>query len=260
MENTIEIPKISANAAHGILGTGGNTDIVHTHKCYQALIWTAQENDELTVERMQELSLAWRLRNQCDVIKQIGRDGKFVLDIHFDDQDKKTCDACGGAGERFKFAKKPVQVECLKCKTVQIKINDRIMIIEGTTITLNGKDISDHKGYQKYLGKVVDDCPSCDGDGRYITEDPEFGGKNNLACRTCRGINIDGLSEVTQVISKCKTCKGKREVKIPVISPEIKSTTLCRKCSGLGYTIPRPEQQPMNPVINPDLASALKQL
>jgi DnaJ-class molecular chaperone len=134
-------------------------------------------------------------------------------------------------------------------------------------ITYDGKDVSDDARYQRYLGRVVETCISCKGTGRYITEDKEFGGKNDLECKTCHGNNVDGKSihpvleqPMTQIITKCKTCKGKRTIKIPVISAEIKSTTICRKCSGKGFITPRPESMPMNPVISVDIASGIKTL
>ena len=260
MEN-ITTPPMSLEKACATLGTGSQTDIDHFLKCYQLALWAAIENDELTDALESEYAAAWRVGNQHDVIRQIKENGKFVLDINFNDlEDVETCDACRGAGERFKFAKKPVQVGCLKCKDTLIHLNDKDLVIAGDLITYDGKDVSDNPNYQRYLGKVVEDCISCGGTGRYIVEDKEFGGKNNLLCKTCRGINIDGLSKTTQVITKCKTCKGKRRIKIPVISPEIKSTTPCRKCKGTGYTVPKPEAQPMNPVISKDLGSAIKTL
>jgi DnaJ-class molecular chaperone len=246
-----------------VLGTGGfvTYDINHFLKCYQTKLWAAVENDELTDAVEAKLSAGWRTFNQADVINQIKENGKFVLDITFNDLDGvETCDACRGAGERFKFAKKPVQVGCLKCKDTLIHLNDKDLIIEGDIITYAGKDVSDNPNYQRYLGKVVEECTSCGGSGRYVVVDKEFGGKNDLECKTCHGINIDGRSEITQVLTKCKTCKGKRWIKIPVISPEIKSTTPCRKCRGTGYTFPKPEKLPMNPVISKDIASGIKTL
>jgi hypothetical protein len=267
MDN-VTTPPMNLEDAQKVLGAGDNLESEHLVKCYQMAIWADKENGELTHEREKLLSAAWRVGNQNEVVQQIAKNGKFVLDINFNDlEGVETCDACKGAGERFKFAKKPVQVGCLKCKDVLIHLNGKDLIIELDMITYDGKDVSDDARYQRYLGRVVETCISCKGTGRYITEDKEFGGKNDLECKTCHGNNVDGKSihpvleqPMTQIITKCKTCKGKRTIKIPVISAEIKSTTICRKCSGKGFITPRPESMPMNPVISVDIASGIKTL
>lgn len=267
MEN-VSTPELTLDLASKTLGAGSNIDIAHISKCYQLAIWAAIENKELTPKLENELAGSWRFFNQIDVSQQITDNGKFELKIAFHDlEGAVTCDACKGAGERFKFAKKPVEVGCLKCKDSIIRLNGKDLIIEFDKIIYDGKDVSDEPKYKRYLGRVVENCESCNGSGRYIFEDPEFGGKNDLECKTCHGINIDGISMhpvleqlTTQIITKCKTCKGKRRIKIPVISPTIKSTTICRKCSGKGYVAPKPERQPMNPVMTNALASRIKGL
>jgi len=219
----------------------------------------AQDNNEFHIAPISYWAAAWRVGNQHHVVKEISTNGKFVPNIRFEKAkglNLQTCDACKGAGERFKFQKKPIQVGCLKCKDVLIHLNGKDLIIEGDIITYDGKNVSDDPKYKRFLGKVVENCISCGGSGRYITEDKEYGGSNNLLCKTCHGINIDGLSKTTQIIKKCKTCRGKRKIKIPVISPEIKSTTICHKCSGRGFIV----HNPMNPVISQDIADGIKTL
>jgi hypothetical protein len=262
MELVVAEQNMTYQMANKLLGTGSCTEIEHVVKCYLAKTWAAMENNELTPQLESDLASSWRFFNQNDVSRQIAENGKFELNIQLADPELKveTCDACKGAGERFKFAKKPVQVGCLKCKDSIIRLNGKDLIIELDTIMYDGKDVSDEPRYQKYLGKVVEDCISCNGTGRYVYEDPEFGGKNDLKCKTCHGINIDGKSKTTQIITKCKTCKGKRQIKIPVISPIIKSTTICRKCSGKGFVNTKPEKVPMNPVMTVALADKIKGL
>jgi len=204
MDN-VTTPPMNLEDAQKVLGAGDNLESEHLVKCYQMAIWADKENDELTHEREKLLAAAWRVGNQHDVIQQIANNGKFVLDINFNDLEGiETCDACKGAGERFKFAKKPVQVGCLKCKDVLIHLNGKDLIIELDVITYDGKDVSDDSRYQRYLGKVVEDCISCGGTGRYITKDEEYGGSNNLQCKTCHAQNIDGLSALINVAA-CDT-------------------------------------------------------
>ena len=261
MDNVTTPTPMTLEDAQKVLGSGNILEPEHLVKCYQTKMWADKENGELTHERQKTLSESWRTTHQKEVINQVAKNGKFVLDIHFNDLEGiETCDACKGAGERFKFAKKPIQVGCLKCKDTLINLNGKDLIIELDKITYDGNDVSDDPRYKKYLGKVVEDCISCGGTGRYIVKDEEYGGSNNLECKTCHAQNIDGLSETTQVIIKCKTCKGKRRIKIPVISAEIKSTTICRKCGGAGFVALRPQKQPMNPVISADIAAGIKTL
>ena len=262
MDNIITQP-LQLEEAGVILGTGKDLSGKNFFNCFKANMEVAQDNKEFDKAPIHHWAAAWRVGNQYDVIEQIKEVKKFVLDIHFETVqglNLVTCDACKGAGERFKFQKKPIQVGCLKCKDVLISYNGNPLVINGDLITLSDKDVSDNPNFKRFLGRVVEDCISCKGTGRYITEDKEFGGKNDLECKTCHGKNIDGLSDRTQIITKCKTCRGKRTLKIPVISPEIKSTTICRKCTGNGFIIPRPEIQPMNPVISVDIASGIQTL
>lgn len=272
MDNVTTPTPMALEDAQKVLGSGSVLESEHLVKCYQMAIWADKENDTLTQERQKLLAEAWRVGNRHEVIQQVANNGKFVLDLHFNELEGiETCDACRGAGERFKFAKKPIWVGCLKCKDVLINLNGKDLIIELDKIIHDSNDVSDDPKYKKYLGKVVETCISCKGTGRYITEDKEFGGKNDLECKTCHGNNIDGISmhpvleqPMTQIITKCKTCKGKRRIKIPVISAgtltEIKSTTICRKCGGAGFVTQRPRTQPMNPVISPDIAAGIKTL
>ncbi len=260
MDN-ITTPVMILPEAQRILGSGETLDSKHLVKCYQTALWVANENEELTALKETELAVAWRIANQQNVIQQINEDGKFVLDIQFNDlEGARTCEACKGAGERFKFVKKPIQVGCLKCKDVLINLNGKDLIIELDTITYAGKDVSTDPKYKRFLGKIVEECPSCGGSGKYLGMGDGTDKKKEVPCKSCRGRNVDGRSQVTQTISKCKTCRGKRLVKIPVISSIIKSTTICRKCSGKGYEYPAPESTPMNPVFTNALADKIKGL
>jgi DnaJ-class molecular chaperone len=261
MDNATTPPTMTLEDARKVLGTGNNQDYDNLLKCYQLAIWAAGENGELTPALEEKFSHAWRVGNKNEMSNQVLKNGKFVMDARFNDLDGvETCDACRGAGERFKFARKPVEVGCLKCKDVLINLNGKDLIIELDKITFDGKDVSEDPNFKNYLGKVVEDCTSCDGTGRYIVEDKEFGGSNNLQCKTCHGKNIDGKSKTTQIIIKCKTCKGKRRLKIPLISHEFESTTICRKCSGKGFVNQCPKHELMNPVISKDIAAAIKNL
>lgn len=252
----IHVERILGDALRG-LGCGKDHSFKNAVDCYQVGYEVAEENGEN--QKMEAFSRNWRTFLQCTVIIQVDKDGKFSLLIEFPKlTGKEVCDSCKGTGERYKFAKKPIMVDCLKCKDVIISIDGKELIINANVITLAGVDVSGEAKYQRFLGRVVEDCISCSGTGRYVMKDPEFGGSNNLECKTCKGHNIDGRSKTSQVLTKCKTCKGKRKVKIPVIAPELKSTTICKKCEGKGFV---PMKNLMNPVIKiEDLADGIKQL
>ena len=168
-----------------------------------------------------------------------------------------VCEACSGLGEKIKFHKKPIKVQCLKCKSVSYVLNGEEIVIDGENILVNGENKSDVPKYKRLLGWVVKDCPNCDGTGRYITElEPDL--KLNLKCIACEGNKYNPENEKTQVIVKCETCRGKRTVKIPVLAPSVNSTTLCRVCSGMGFI--HPKRRPDNPVLTRSLASKIKNM
>jgi hypothetical protein len=257
------VQPIEFDEAVKIIGTKDVSNYLNLSKNYALAVWAAIENDSYDAETMAK---AWRTMSQESASRQITENKKFTVEVDFSDLDGvevfhgregvETCNHCGGAGERFKFAKKPIKVECLKCKEVRIRMNDKELIINGETVTYDGKDVSKDKRYQKYVGRRVETCMSCKGTGRYVVEDKRRGGKIDVKCKTCHGINIDGLSETTQVLTKCKTCKGSRIVKIAVLDSALKSTTICKSCNGQGFV--KPKQGPMNPVITPDLAKLIK--
>lgn len=261
--STVEDYK-TLESALNVLKVGKNRNPNNILQCYQLELWAAEQNRELS-EVGEQLFSAWRTVGQHLTIKQLTESGKFDLSwIEFTElEGVKKCDGCGGTGERYKFHRKPVAVECLKCKTVTIKLKE-VIAISGTTITLDGQDVSNIARYKYYLGRVVEDCTSCGGSGRYITKDEEFGGNNNVLCKTCKGKIIETDAIKTQILIKCKTCKGKRTIKIPVIAPPIKSTTTCKKCYGKGFVskkqkpVKPKELKMLNPVLNKNLGDIIK--
>lgn len=77
----------------------------------------------------------------------------------------------------------------------------------------------------KGLGNIEMPCVTCKGTGRYIQEEPPL--KINVACKVCNGQG--------KIYRICSTCNGKGRIKKFVIAPEIKSTTLCPHCQGVGF-------------------------
>ena len=167
------------------------------------------------------------------------------------------CKSCSGLGERIKFHKKPIKVQCLKCKSQEYVLYGEEIIVDDKIILVNGENKTAEPKYKRLIGRVVEDCLSCNGTGRYITDlEPDL--RINVICKTCHGIKYHPDSEKTQILIKCKTCRGKGLVKILVLSPSVNTTTLCRVCSGMGFI--RPKAGPDNPVLTRDLAATIKSL
>lgn len=98
--------------------------------------------------------------------------------------------------------------------------------------------------------KVTVKCRACDGTGRFRKR-WKTGGGINVSCRVC-----DGKGEVT---IKCINCRGKGKIRKVVTDHEIKSTTPCRKCKGLGFLPPKPLKVLDNPVISINLGDVIKE-
>ena len=96
------------------------------------------------------LILAKNLVMRHLVSEQMKKQRYFEITSPFD----HSCISCKGAGEIYKFNRKPVEVNCHICagkKKIRVK------------------------------------CRKCDGSGRYIVRDKKFGGGMNLKCTTCKG-------------------------------------------------------------------------
>jgi len=182
-----------------------------------------EENQELTPDAKKDLIFAKNILLRNIVINQIRTIGQFKLESPY----KDTCDKCHGVGEVYKFRRKSKKVKCMKCTD----------------------------------GKIILNCTSCGSTGRYKKKIDEGDGELtiNVECKTCKGKNLDGLSEKTQVQFKCPTCRGKKQVKKFAIIEELKSTTPCRFCKGTGRRTPKPHHQPANPVMTQNLGAAIKE-
>jgi len=304
-----------------ILG-GIPMDMVSLSYGYSLLIEDAIKQNKFNREYKNNISSAYRKLAEGICETEISKNGKFEVSVDFSlldgvvvfPQAKQkitgvtTCTACSGLGEWIKFQRKPVKVACLKCQTASYVLNDEKIVVDGNKITVDGIDKTNDPKYNRLLGRVVEDCISCNGTGRYITEsyihngeeividghnilvngqaktsDPKYQkllkhgvedyikrdkkGKFivkpktdhlliNVECKTCRGKKFHPESKKTQILIKCKTCSGKRVTKIPVITPNVNTTTVCRVCSGMGFVSPKPG--PENPVLTRDLASRIR--
>ena len=268
-------PVITLEEAEKYLGTGHDPTVENIFKCFGVKHWAATENDELTKDHEFILDESRRVLCRTKAVNQIADPEKRRFDIQGDfsdiqlkiikpngdveTRDVECCDACRGTGEIYKFAKKPIEVQCLKCKNVTIVAEGETIVVFENTIHVDGVNKSDESKYQHYLGKVVENCLSCKATGRYIRE-MEDDLRINVQCKTCHGKNIDGKSKDTQILHKCKTCKGKRSLKIPVLAPLLKSTTTCKRCHGKGYVPVNPLNMPANPVLTQELAKVINNL
>ncbi len=268
--------ELTLDNAQKLVGAREATDLILLSKEYSYKIWAAVENQEYTSDYKKSLAAAYRRISESICELQIANDGGFKPIVDFSSLDDvqvfinpkhpeikilgvNPCSACNGLGERIKFGRKPKKVGCLKCKTVSEYILDNEKIVVNEDIVLvDGVDKTEDIKYKRLLGRVIEDCESCDSKGRYITVDEEFGGSNNLECKTCRGGKYHEGSKKTQILIKCKTCKGNRILSIPVLAANVQSTTLCRPCSGMGFVPPKPS--PNNPVLTKDLASKIKNM
>jgi len=277
---TIQPEQLTLAEAQTILGKN-IIDMPTLSQGYSCLIEEAVKKKSFNREFKQKISAAYRKLAEGICEFQIEKDGEFKPIVDFSLLDGvvvfpnaqrtitgvEPCKACSGLGERIKFHKKPIKVQCLKCKTSSYELqredeetNETIIeqiSVDNEIVLVNGEDKTDDPKYKRLLGRVVEDCLSCNGTGRYITE-PEPDLRINVECKTCHGVKYHPDNEKSQILTKCKTCKGKRVVKIPVLSPKVKSTTLCRVCSGMGFI--KPAAGPDNPVLTKDLAATIKSL
>ena len=264
-QSTVSTPeRMELEEAKGIVGVSQvPVDLRVASIEYGHKVWAALENQEYWPNK-NRLAEAYRRLCQAVCEVQIAENGRFNPGTDFsvlNDQEifhgkhgVEACPACSGLGERMKFAKLPTEVQCLKCKDVHYILDGEEITIHENEITVNGVDKSNDPKYKWLLGRVVEDCLSCKGSGRYIREEAKDL-RVNVQCKTCKGRKYTPGSEFTQVLTKCKTCKGKRKLKIPKLAPEVKSTTKCKVCSGIGFGKPKP--LPDNPVLSVELANSL---
>ena len=155
------------------------------------------------------------------VESQILENGRFTFDeIPF----KAACIHCHGTGELYKLGRKAVEEDCKKCEP-------------------------DKDGKPSGRRKVK--CRNCK-DGRFIKGSHEKGLVINVVCKTCHG--------TTEVLVKCRTCRGKKIFKKMVLSGEVESTTKCRHCHGKGFQteVEQKKSAPDNPIISANLGQAIK--
>lgn len=242
---------------------------------YGGQVWASIENKEYTKERSIELGHAYLTMTAEVLAKQIEKDGRFDLstvdfsildDVQIYDRTDtgvEICEACHGAGGLIMFKKKPTEVECLKCKEQDFYFFDKKqqkevhIVISGNVLKVDDVVQEEKSRFSWMLGRRVEDCLSCGGTGRFRTE-PMKDLIINVQCKTCRETKYHKDSEKTQVLAKCKTCKGKRRVKIPTLVGVVKSKTPCKVCGSLGFVRPRPALD--NPVITKDLAATIKSM
>lgn len=138
---------------------------------------------------------------------------------------ERSCISCRGAGEIYKFNRKPVLVNCHICA---------------------GKK------------KIRVECRTCKGTGRYIKRDPQYGGGVNLKCTTCKGTgkvrvkcsHCFGKGKIKKIVpdhtikstTPCKHCNG-----LGFILP--KRTQKKKRTPHMD-----------NPVINNETAAALSEI
>jgi len=208
-----------------VLGTGSGYDMNHVLRCFDAKLWAAEENEELTPELKDELIRSKNILLRNLVIKQVNEVGHFTIDKS--PPFENTCTHCNGVGERYKFVRKSKRVKCMKCQN----------------------------------GKIIETCPTCKGTGRFVTKDDE---ENvpltiNVVCKTCEGKKIEEGSEKTQIEYVCRICHGRTTVKTFAIIGVLRSTTPCEQCKGLGFLPPKKKRVPDNPVLDENLGNKIKE-
>ena len=281
---TIQTEQLTITEAQEILGVPP-IDMIALSQGYSCLIEDAINEKKFTFEYQKTLSSAYRKLAEGICEFQIKKYGKFKIMVDFSSLNKVvvfpkqymggvvTCKACSGIGERIKFHRKPIKVKCSKCKSQSYVLNGEEIIVDDDLIFVNGVNKTDELKYKKLIGLVVEDCLSCKGKGRYI-DDLEADLRVNVICITCKGNKYHLDSKKTQILIKCKSCDGNKQMELPVISPNVDTTTRCRVCSGMGFVQPkrtpvkpkpkrslvkpRPKRRPGNPVLTNILAAKIK--
>jgi len=153
-----------------------------------------------------------------EIERQVEQNGKFTLNIPFE----TSCTSCCGTGERYKFFKKIIEVECKFCDK----------------------------------GELIITCPACKGSGRYIKDTPDL--KINVKCKKCNKVN-EKTDEILvgKIKVKCRTCRGSGKFSKLVIDSYIKSTTYCKDCRGKGFRYKK-VKEPDNPVIPANIGQEIK--
>lgn len=94
-----------------LLGTGKTYDISHLLTCYETALWVMEENKEWKDSKYNEFTQAKFLLLREKVLEQIRATGRFTINAPF----PNPCTKCGGAGELFRFIRRPQMVTCMKC-------------------------------------------------------------------------------------------------------------------------------------------------
>lgn len=166
---------------------------------------------------------------RLQVESQVEKYGKFTLQVPYD----TACIYCSGAGERYKFFYKSVEVDCKYC---------------------------DH-------GELIISCKDCKGTGTYVNPKAPPNSKG-VPCTTCNQKDpksgIDPETKETIILVgkrrvKCRVCRGTGRFEKFVIDSHIKSTTYCKHCRGKGFIRKiKKNKQIDNPVIPANLGQEIK--
>lgn len=114
--------------------------------------------------------------------------------------------------KRFELPEKPFGEDtCPKCNGLGQKI-------------LFERELSVRTCLKCDSGKKTIPCTKCT-NGRFIREKGDL--RINVECKFCHGTK--------KRVVKCRTCRGKGELRKMVITPNIKSTTPCKHCRELGF-------------------------
>lgn len=165
---------------------------------------------------------------RLEVERQVEKYGKFTLEVPYD----TACIHCSGAGERYKFFYKSVEVDCKYCDKGELIIPCKACK-EGTYV--NPKAPPTSKGVP---------CIRCN------KEDP----KSGLDPETEQIMILVGKKRV-----KCRPCRGTGRFEKFVIDSHIKSTTYCKHCRGRGFVGNIKKNKKIdNPVIPASLGNEIK--
>ncbi len=126
------------------------------------------------------------------VESQIEQYGKFTLEVPYN----TACIHCSGAGERYRFFYKDVEVECKYCDK----------------------------------GDLIIHCKACKGTGTYVNPKAPPNSKGVPCIRCNQPDSKTGEILVGKRKVKCRACLGTGRFKKFVIDSHIKTTTYCKHC------------------------------
>lgn len=152
---------------------------------FETLAKTKIDNNE--TKDLKQLGDAKNILHRKDLQDQVKEYGKFELNIPFE----KVCPTCGGGGERYKFFKKVIEVNCKYCDNGEVIITCPKCRGSGNDGKCTKCNKIDEKTGKALIGKIKVKCRmcrTCPGKFQKLVIDSYI--KSTTYCRDCKGLGF----------------------------------------------------------------------